>query len=434
VPDQTQVFVIVALITFALPIAFLVAVAYAAGRRRRGIEIGGRLSGFLTILGGTCFGVFLLTGADDLLIAGPILGGALLMALLLWRRRRRIQAGQVILGTALPWTVLYTTYVLASLGDPTGYPIGEVLPLFSLGVAGLAVGAALIARGDPEAPAATAAAPAGDPGSRSFGTIAEAIREPGRVGPFGTSELAALVGIVVGWAVIPLFVPIGIPSLARFAIAVVVGAVLGTEAYIRAMPERSRRAFEAFSWLGEFELARARDVAPGTVPTDAAAAEEWLATHPETDANRWLVSEVLVLAGRYDEARAVAARLPDSTPAERFARVEAFDSIDWRAGGDGDLAGLRAAADEVLPADGDERLRAEVSIATAEVRRRMADGRATPGDAIEPLLVVRKKLGKRADGQVGRALRRRLLLTFTIVGTVLGGVFWLLDPLQGRLG
>jgi hypothetical protein len=75
---------------------------------------------------------------------------------------------------------------------------------------------------------------------------------------------------------------------------------------------------------------------------------------------------------------------------------------------------LEEAAALVLPENGDVRLRAEVAVAVARVRRLMADGRRTPGDAAEPLLEVRRRLGARADGQLGRALRPRVLPTFVI--------------------
>jgi hypothetical protein len=95
---------------------------------------------------------------------------------------------------------------------------------------------------------------------------------------------------------------------------------------------------------------------------------------------------------------------------------------------------MNAAAADLLPSDGDERMRAEVSIATAKVRRRMADGRATPGDAVDPLLEVRERLGARADGQVGRAIRRRLFLVWLAASVVFGGLFELVGPLLFPVG
>jgi hypothetical protein len=351
---------------------------------------------------------------------------------MLWRRRRRVQAGQLIFGASLPWAILWAIYLVGMIINPGQFDTRSVLTWFSVGAAGLLTGTVLARRGDPPAPAPSPAAPAGQPGSRSFGSIAAAIREPGRVGPFGTSELAALIAFVMAWTLVPIaFAIAGLPPVVTTVVSVIVGAALGTEAYIRAMPSRSRRAFEAFSWLGEWELKQAGASLVNPVPTSPREAAEWLARHPEVDANRWLRVEVLTLAGRYDEARAAVERMASGTPDERWTRAEALESVDWHAGGDGDLAGLEAAAADLLPADGDDRMRAEVSIATARVRRLMADGRSTPGDALEPLIAIRPRLGTRADGQVGRALRRRLFVTITVVGLVLSAILWIFAPGTG---
>jgi hypothetical protein len=265
-------------------------------------------------------------------------------------------------------------------------------------------------------------------------------REPWRsitskksVGPFGTSELAALVVFVIVWFVVPLLLPAAWPRILGFVASVAIGAVAATEAYIRAIPTRSRRAWEAFAWLGEHELKVAGDSASDPVPTSRRQAEDWLARHPDMPETRWIRVEVLELAGRFDEARVAAQAMPDSTPSERWEKAEAIDSVEWRSGGEGNIDGLRAAAAELEPADGDERLRAEVAIAAAEVKRRMADGRTTPGDALEPLLDVRQRLGHRADGEVGRALRRRMLPLSLIAGLVFGAAIYVFGPSAGSL-
>jgi hypothetical protein len=430
--DPLTILLIVAAATLLIPVSFLLLVVYAAGRRSRGHPIGPRLATAVTVLGGMSIGVFLITGADELLVAGPIVGAAVILAVMLWRRRRRVQAGQLILGASLPWATLWTVYLVGTLIEPAQFDSRAVLTWFGVGAAGILGGVLLIRRGDPAAPAPSPDAAAGQPGSRSFGSVAQAIREPGRVGPFGTSELAALVAFVLAWTVLPIaFALAGLPPVVTTVVSVIAGAALGTEAYIRAMPSRSRRAFEAFSWLGEWELQQAGASLVNRIPTSPREAAEWLARHPETPDNRWIRVEVLTLAGRFDEARAVAERLPDATPLERWARAEAIESVDWHAGGEGDVASLEAAAADILPADGDDRLRAEVSIASAKVRRLMADGRSTPGDALQPLLAVRPRLGKRADGQVGRALRRRLFTAITVVGLVLSAILWIFAPGTG---
>jgi hypothetical protein len=217
-----------------------------------------------------------------------------------------------------------------------------------------------------------------------------------------------LVAFVATIAVVPALIPASASVIVRVGLPAIAVAIVGTEAYIRAIPSRSRRAFEAFSWLGEWEIANVRAVTGGGVPTAKSGAVRWLASRPERLEEAAFRVEVLLFAERIDEARALLDRVPADTGYARFVLAALRDLVDWRAGGDGDLAGMEATAAELLPPDGDDRLRAEVVIATARVRRRMADGRATAGDAVEPLLEVRERLGDRADGQVGRALRPRL--------------------------
>jgi hypothetical protein len=420
--DPLSVLLDLAVATVVVPAVFLVVVLAAAIRRTRGEPIGARLAGALALTGSLSLGTFLLIGSD-VVVDAPILIAAVLLLVGQWRSGRRVLAGLVLAGTALPWAILWGIYVVAlTLGlaefEPTSTWLG-----FALGAVPAATGLVIVIRGDPAPAAVDPSSAAGRPGSRSFGSIAAAIREPGRIGPFGMPELAVLLTLVITWLVIPFVVPPVLSPLVPMVLAAVVGSVAGTEAYIRAMPPRSRLAFEAFSWLGEAELAEARRETGGRVPTTAWGARRWLASHPERPELAWIRVEVLLLAGRLDEARTVADSLPTDTPAERFERAAARDLADWRAGGEGDLPAMEAAAAELRPPDGDEHLRAEVAIATAQVRRRMADGRTAPGDAIEPLLEVRKRLGARADGQVGRALRWRLLPVLLLVSLALGVAF-----------
>lgn len=282
---------------------------------------------------------------------------------------------------------------------------------------------------------------------RSFGTVAAAIREPGMIGPFGLSTLAALAVLVVAWIVVPFLIPAGVPAVVTLLISVVVGAVGATEAYLRAMPPRSRRAFEAFSWLGEWELDQARRLTGGRVPTTRWGARRWLTRHPDRPEAAWLRVEILLLAGELDAARALSDQLPEATPEERFQRAAARELVDWISGGDGMVDEMVAAADRLEPVDGDERLRAEVAIAAARVRRLAAGhgavaaesagtaaGGAVPGDPLEPLLEVRDRLGSRADGQVGRALRPRLLPILIVYGVLFGILFNVVLPRVGAAG
>jgi hypothetical protein len=403
----------------------LIVLAIAGTRRYRGRPVGSRLVTWVTVLGASSLGVMVLV-ADDLRISWPILGAIVVLAGLMLRRGRLRLAAWFVAAAAAPWTIVGALALLSlALGagelDPVeawlGFLAGAVPMLFALVIA--------TARRLPD-PVVIAAPGRGT--GRSLGDVGAAIRAPALVGPFGLSEVALLVAIVGTWFVVALLLPASLPQTLRLAILVVLGAVLGAEAYIRAMPRPAREAFEAFSWLGEWELAQVRALTHEGVPTNEFAARRWLRLHPEKPELRWIRVEILTLLKRFDEARAVAERMPASTPAERFERVVGLDFADWFGGGEGDLPGIEAAARELLPPDGEEHLRAEVVIAIAKVRRRMAAGE-DPIKAGAPLRDVRRRLGRRADGQIGRALRIRLMRPLLVLGVLLAVASLLLPNL-----
>jgi hypothetical protein len=198
-------------------------------------------------------------------------------------------------------------------------------------------------------------------------------------------------------------------------------AAAGTEAYIRSLYGSNRRAFEAFSWLGEREIARLRAQTGDGVPTTKARAEAWLTRHPDQPDQRWIRAEVLMLAGRLDEGLQTAEQMPEPTPLARVERLSTIGMAHWLASQDPDLASLEAAVADVPPGT-DDRLEAEVILAAARTRIRMADGRTEPGDANQPLVEVRQLLGRRADGQVGRAFRRRLFPVFLGLSLLIGAL------------
>jgi hypothetical protein len=421
----TELLVAVALAVFIVPAVFLAAVAFAASRRIQGRAVGSRLTAAVCATGGASLGTMLLL-APDLAIAAPLLLVIGAVAFERWRARAFAQAGWVLFGYGLPIVVAWLLVLAAGIpGDPGGALPTEVIVWLTAGGGPLLVGLALIVGGDPAPAAPSMAAPAGQPGSRSIGSIAAAIREPGMIGPFGLPEISMLAAFVLTWLVVPFALPPDAHLVVQIALPSLIAAVVGTEAYIRSMPPRSRRAFEAFSWLGEWELARARRVTGRGVPLSPAEAREWLAARPERVdrlEEAALRVEILLLAEEIEQARALVERMEPlaTTPWERFEIAALQDLVGWRAGGDGDLPGMDAAAEAILPRDSDERLRAEVTVAVARVRRRMADGRSGPGAAAEPLLEVRERLGDRANGQVGRALRPRLIPMLLVVSVLFG--------------
>jgi hypothetical protein len=428
---QSAVEIVVSVAVLLAPVPFLAAVVVGAFIANARGGLGALGSAVVSVTGGVMFGTFLLVEVD-LVVRLPVLLFVLGIAVARWRARRRWQAGWILVGAALPWTVLYGVITAVMLAGDIPYQPASTLGLLALGAIPFAIGLVLVSRGDPPRAEPRMDAPAGQPGSRDIGSISHAIREPSFLGPFGLQEIALLGAVGAAFLVVPFLVR-DLHVVLRVMLTSAAAAVLGTEAYIRAMTARSRRAFEAFSWLGEWELERARRTVGG-VPLSRDQAIDWIVAHPRGPivlADELPIRiEIELLAGRRDEARALVDELPTGTPWERFEQAALRDLVDWRAGGDGHLELMDETAAEILPADGDERLRADVTIAVARVRRRMADGRAAAGDAAVPLVEVRDRLGSRADGQVGRALRRRLVpvlfvlcLILTATGEVLAVPF-----------
>ena len=396
---------------------FLAVLAVALVRRSRDGAIRRWLAAALALTGGLAMGSLFLFGAT-LATAVPIAGAVLLLSVERWHSGRATQAGWLLLGATLPWTILWGWYAAGMVFAGQPFEPVQTWVSFLVGLC-LASAAAVLAHGD--APAIRSdPGSAGGPGNRrSFGAVAAAIRDANSIGPFPMPELAAFLTLVVTSLGLTWLAPIPGSAFANTLLAVVVGSALATEAYVHGMSRRGRLAFEAVSWAGEWEIVRARAETGGGVPTTRRGAERWLARHPGGVGGAWLRTAELLLAGRFDEARACADRMPDGTPVERFERIASHDLVEWRTGGSADLADLEAAAGAILPRDDDVSLHAAVSVALSKVRWNLVDGPVVDDDVIEPLVAVRERLGPRADGHLGRALRRRLFPAFLGAGLVL---------------
>jgi len=428
VPDALTVDIAVAIATLVAPAVFLVALGYAGWRRSRSLPVGPRLMALITLIGGLCLGLFLLV-SSALLVSLPILATTLVLWLVLVERGAWRLAFWLVAGVATPWTVVSGVSFLRGPTEPGPLGLGQTWLAFLLGAGVVLLSLATAAIKRAPAMEATLAATRARPTGRSLYDLGATVRAPAVVGPFGLSEVAMLAALIATWLVVGLLLPVSVPEPLRLAILAGVGAALGAEAFIRAMPRPAREAFEAFSWLGEWEIAQVRARTGGGVPTNQAAAKQWLLRHRNRQDLAWVRVEMLTFVKRFDEAKVVAEGMPGSDPGERADRAIARDFADWFAGGPGDLAGIEAAAQELLPADGDPRLRAEVAIAIANVRRRLAEG-VDPINAGQPLRDVRSRLGPRADGQLGRALRGRLFRPLLIVS----GLFALVTLLLPDLG
>jgi hypothetical protein len=407
------------LVSSALPIAALLgAIVWRFAGRAPGRRWG---TLFLVGLGGQ-LGLLILTAERDPLGRALYVGviGAVSLALL-WLERR-VQAGAFLLGAALPWTLLWGSYVTLLVVGPADFEPFQTWTSFLIGLVPVLVGLGLLAIGDPVAPEPDAAAPAGKPGSRRIGVVARAVTAPESLGPIPISELASLLATVV--AVLGMGL-VGLPWPLEPVVQIAAGTLAGVEARILVRPRRAQLAFEAFSWLGEWEFGRVRALTGREVPVTPPAAEKWLEWFPDRPEARWIRVEILCLLDRLDEARRVAETMPTETAYDRFERVYALDLVDWMAGGDGDPASVRAAAADLDAADEDSALRAEVAIAVRETARSAA---ATGfAGAAEPLVRVRKRLDSRADGQLRRALWGRTLpisaVTSVVVVIMFGSPF-----------
>jgi hypothetical protein len=424
VPDsRTAILLVTALATLVLPAAFLVVLLGALLRRRSGVEPGPGWEALIAFLGGASLGTLFVV-ANDVILGAPIGLITVLVALGQWRAGRRPLAAQLVLGAALPWTLLWAAYmVLSSRGEIQVAP-AEAVIAFLAGAVPCAL-AILVLLQKPARSAtvdATGAGPdagtrAGPPTGRSFRAVGAAIREPSRLGPFGLPEVAALVALVASELAITFLVALGLPAVVGYLLAVLGSSALATEAYLRAMAPRTRRSMEAFMWLGSSDLAAVRVATGRGVPTTRAGAADWLARHPATPREAPTIAslrvELSLLAGRAAEARTLVEQLPDATPIERFNKAASADVVAWWTGEGDATPELAEALAEIEPANGDDRLRSEVALAVARVRHLLV---ASPpaAEPLGPLLDVRDRLATRADGIVRRILWPRLYRVFVL--------------------
>ena len=255
---------------------------------------------------------------------------------------------------------------------------------------------------------------------RGIGLIARAIATAEAAGPFNIPAYASAAATVTTVLVVR---SLALPDPLASVAAVLAATLLGQEAWLAVRPRPARRAFEVLSWLGEWEFARARSQAGRRSPMSESEAALWVTEVPDSPETRWLRVEVLAWLGRLEEARLVADSMPGATPYARFERLHALDLIDWLSGGDRDEAALLAAVDELHPADGEDRLRADVAMAIRATRMRFAEtGSRT---ALAPMLEARDRVGSRADGQLRRAIWRRRLPVSLLSAIVVVGASWL---------
>lgn len=135
-----------------------------------------------------------------------------------------------------------------------------------------------------------------------------------------------------------------------------------------------RAASVVHAWIGAREVRRilGSSRAATKIPTTPETAQAWLDARPDSDRLRPLRFELLLIARRYDEARALIDRFPRATPLDEYRIAEAHAMIDDQTTGNADEFALRAAANRV-PASVD-RAEAMASLAVFLARRLVGRG------------------------------------------------------------
>lgn len=144
-------FLLVAFVILGAPIVFGVVMVAAVLQRRRTGRVGRTLAELLAASGGFVLGSLLLLGPDPRLLL-PVLAAIGYLVVTRWRRGRRVQAGWLLAGSTLPWTLLWGWYVTQAIGGGE-LDLQGTIARFAVGAAWLGVGLAVARRGDPPIPA-----------------------------------------------------------------------------------------------------------------------------------------------------------------------------------------------------------------------------------------------------------------------------------------
>jgi hypothetical protein len=205
----------------------------------------------------------------------------------------------------------------------------------------------------------------------------------------------------------------------------VVAAAVATAVWPFALGRGVREAYEAFSWLGRWEVNRFRSQTGSAVPTDRDAVRTWLAQHPSPGFGGYARIEMLAWIDDLAGAREELAAFPDPTdPADEAEQIGLGLWLDLLERGSYDPEPLHEAIRHLPRGAG--RSRAEVNLALLDARGRVADGRR---DWWGPLADVRVDLGGAASLVVVRDTLTRIFLVQLIASVLLGGTLALVTAI-----
>lgn len=394
----------VATVTAFSFLMLIASVAIALGRIVRRRPVGRLVVRSIAAFAAVVVGYAVLATTRWPWIALLLVGAGLVLAGVLLANRRPLSAGTALVGLAAPSTVYWGSFLVDNAVAGRHWVMLDVGPPFVIGLGGVLLGLTVaVADGRSEATRHPDAAKQELP---RYGALPRALYRPIVLGlPLPEA----------GWAFAMILTGLGSTALihgrsfgegfAIVAVATVAAALAGALLWMVAWPARDRHAYEAFSWIGEWELDRWVALSGGPAAPSKADFRRWMRVTPDAPENRWIRYEVLAMDDRLDEARATAAGIPDDTSIGRLDRAAALAFVDWLQGGVADLSPLRAAADAIEPADGDARLRADLVVAASEARNLLGAGDPA---ALEPLVAMRRRLGPRADRQLWVVIRRRI--------------------------
>jgi hypothetical protein len=333
-------------------------------------------------------------------------------------------AGLVLVAAALPWAMYAGAWLLDGLVAAQDIDSGAALPPFVTSVVAIVIGVSFVRFHRVYTARHPQPAPPTEPLRRRWGAVARAVSGPEVLGistPIGGAVVALFAG-----SLISVTAAHGRPILETGAIVIggtIITGLATTLGWAFGRTPRSRRAFVAFAWLGEWELRRFSDLIGGAAPVTMTGMKRYLRNTAERADDRWIRTEILAAIGDLAAARDMAARIPDDTPYGRVERAANESYVDWLSGGAGDTERVREATLAIQPLDSDDRLRAEVTLAAGEVRDRLTAGDPDP---TAPLRAVRDRLGRRADG-VLLAAARRVARTYFLMAGAFVVVFTLID-------
>jgi len=242
--------------------------------------------------------------------------------------------------------------------------------------------------------------------------------------PIHRASLAgSIAGILAGGVVMYGLEAAPWPVAAVIAIAATVGFGLAVTLLI--LPTRVRLAFEAYMWLGAIDIDRLDERTGSRPPGNAPNVAAWLEANPVGPITREARVEMLLVIGRFDEARAELAALAAlPTAATDLGRLEVaalrafLDTVET---GGYDAAALDAVL-TTIPPGSPLALEAQGARAMAEARVRAVRGDPDP---LGPLVSFRTVLGRRAAAVTFRRTWlpfARTLATFGVAVALTGYV------------